>query len=511
MAGLLSVVYLGVAPFSQDHAAQVFRVGLFESDGPAIWNNWWFGGHHLPGYSVLSPAIGSWIGFRFMGVLAVVGSALLFSLIVDRRWGEPSHVGAVWFGATACISLYTGRLTFALGVFLALLAVFLIQRDFVKGGLVIAAAVALASPVASLFLACGGFSQWLASGGSLRSRDTRGVALAVAALLPAIAIAFLFPGGGSFPYATTSFLPALLVTAAAFLVVPRGERLVRVGLLVYAAALVAAFLLDTPMGGNLNRMGALLIGPLVACAAWTERRLPLLFLTPFLILFQLVPVIRDLRIVSGEEVVKASFYEPVLRFLQPRLSRDPGRVEVLPLDSHWESAYLTPDLPLARGWERQSDRVLNSLFYEGTLSATRYRAWLNELAVHYVAVPSAALDYSAEAEAELIGRRLGFLEKAFQSPDWTVFRVIDPKPLIDPPASLLALGTDSFVVQSASSGDFRVAIRWTPYWTVESGSGCVSELSDGFLRASFERPGRMVVKARFRPLQRLSDSPRCVE
>ena len=50
MAAALGVAYLIVQPDSADHAAQVFRSGLFDSQGLAAWNNLWFGGHHLPGY-----------------------------------------------------------------------------------------------------------------------------------------------------------------------------------------------------------------------------------------------------------------------------------------------------------------------------------------------------------------------------------------------------------------------------------------------------------------------------
>jgi hypothetical protein len=64
VAAVLGAVYLIVAPTSADHAAQVFRSGLFESEGLSTWNNFWFGGHHTPGYSVLFPFLGSLLGPR---------------------------------------------------------------------------------------------------------------------------------------------------------------------------------------------------------------------------------------------------------------------------------------------------------------------------------------------------------------------------------------------------------------------------------------------------------------
>jgi len=508
--GSLAVIYLAVAPMTADHAAQSFRSGLVEQDGLAIWSNYWFAGHHLPAYSVLAPVIGSWLGFRVMGVFSVLGSVLLFSLIVHRHWGERSSAGAIWFGAAACISLYSGRLTFALGVFVALLAVFLAQRDHRIASIGAALLVAFASPVAALFLACAGFSHWLALGWGRSSRDTRGLELAVAAFVSAVAIALLFPAGGTEPYVWSSFLPAIVLTLAALVLVPRGERLIRVGLAVYAAALVATFLFDTPMGGNVNRMGVLLIGPLVVCACWPLSRRPaLVALLPFLLAWQLVPVLRDLSTVSGEAAVTASFYEPVLRALEPRLEEEPGRVEVLPIKSHWESARLAPGLALARGWERQTDRRLNGIIYEEAMTSGEYRKWLEALSVRFVAVPRTELDYSTAREAELIASNPAFLKKIIEKPDWTVYRVVDPAPMVEPPARLVELGVDSFSVESPRAGTFRVAIRWTPWWRVDSGSGCLRESSDGFVEVEFSGPGRVEAIADFRPLARFDGEARC--
>lgn len=510
VAGTLSLVYLVAAPLTADHGAQLFRVGLVEADGPVIWNNYWFGGHHLPAYSVLSPAIGAWIGFRVMGVLSVLGSVLLFSLIVDRHWGDRARAGAIWFGAAACISLYSGRLTFALGVFIALLAVFLAQRDLKAASIVVAAAVALASPVASLFLACAGLAHWLAARRSGDPGDFRGLWLAVAAFLSAVAVALLFPAGGSGPYVWSSFVPAIVLTLAALLVIPAGERLVRTGLAVYAAALVATFLIDSPMGGNVNRMGVLLIGPLVLCAGWPVLRRPaLIALLPFLLAWQVVPVVRDLATVAGEDVVTASFYEPVRRELAPKLESNPGRVEVLPVKSHWESARLAPGLTLARGWERQSDRHLNGILYDEGMTPAEYRRWLDDLSVRFVAVPGAELDYSAFREAELIDADPDYLEMISRTRDWTIFRVADPKPMVEPPARLTGLGTDSFTVRSPRAGSFRVAIRWTRWWGVESGPGCVAERPDGFTTVEFDRPGTIEARAAFRPLSVFGSSIHC--
>ncbi len=52
--------------------------------------------------------------------LALVVAALLLAAIAYRHWGDRARLGVIWFAAGASISLFTGRLSFALGIALAL-------------------------------------------------------------------------------------------------------------------------------------------------------------------------------------------------------------------------------------------------------------------------------------------------------------------------------------------------------------------------------------------------------
>jgi hypothetical protein len=84
----------------------------------------------------------------------VVAAALLFAGIAYRQWGDRARLGVVWFAAGASISLFSGRLSFALGVAIALAAVFASQRGWRPAAILLAILCPLASPVAALFLAC---------------------------------------------------------------------------------------------------------------------------------------------------------------------------------------------------------------------------------------------------------------------------------------------------------------------------------------------------------------------
>ena len=507
----LAIVYLIMAPHSADHAAQTFRTELFELSGPTVWNNYWFGGHYLPTYSLLAPPLGAWLGFRVMGSLAVIGTVILFTLISRREWGERAQAGAIWFAFAATISLFSGRLTFALGVLLAMATVFAAQRGQRIPSLILAGSVGLASPVAALFLACVGFAHYLAE-----RPDRRGLELAAVAFAVAGVVALLFPGGGDEPYVTSSFIPAIGLTLVAAAMVPPGQKLVRTGMLVYACALIASYLLSTPMGGNVNRLGALLLGPVLLCALAAEplttklwKRAVLVLLLPMIVWWQAGPVVRDLELVHDEPAVTQAFYKPLADALEPRLAIEPARVEVIPVASHWEAARAAPEFPLARGWERQTDRHLNPLFYAERLGPNRYRQWLDRLAVGYVALPDTELDYAGEKEAALVGAGLPFLKEIPVGGEWRLFKVIGANPMVDRPARLTELDTDGFAVAAPASGSYLVRIRSNPYWRVEGGLGCVEPGRGDWTEVTFDRPGTLRVAADFSPGARFGSDRHC--
>jgi hypothetical protein len=506
VAAALGAAYLIIQPDSADHAAQVFRSGLFDSQGLAAWDNFWFGGHHLPGYGLLLPALGALIGPRLVGVLAAITASLLFSAIAYRRFGERARLGVAWFATATSISLFTGRLTFALGVAVALGAVFAAQRGHRLWAIFFAALTPLASPVAALFLACGVIAY------AISERSRRGLELALVTVGMAVLMSSAFPEGGNEPFDFSSYEPAILVTIAVFVALPAEERLLRYSVAAYALALTAAFLIQTPMGGNATRMGSLLLGPVLAFGLWRRQRLYLILLVPVLIYWQWSPVVRDLEQVSAQPSVKPGFYAPLIDFLRGQPRHDAYRVEVLPEEHHWESAYVPRGIYIARGWERQLDRKLNPLFYQSTpLTGPQYRSWLDDLGVGYVAVPHAPLDYAAHPEKRMLKRGPPrYLERVYRSADWTVYKVRNPSPLAIG-GKMVKLRPQGFVVDTTAPGTVLVRVHWTPYWSIEQGSGCVEQAPGGYTMLDVETPGRFRVGIDFSPVRAISSGPRCHE
>ena len=506
MAAALGVAYLIIQPDSADHAAQVFRSGLFDSQGFAAWDNFWFGGHHLPGYGLLLPALGALIGPRLVGVLAAIIASLLFSAIAYRSFGDRARLGVVWFATATSISLFTGRLTFALGVAVALGAVFAAQRGHRLLAIFFAALTPLASPVAALFLACGVVAY------AISERRRRGLELALVTVGMSLLMTAAFPEGGTEPFDFSSFEPAILVTIAVFVALPADERLLRYSVGAYALALTAAFLVQTPMGGNATRMGSLLLGPVLAFGLWRRQRFYLVLLVPVLIYWQWSPVVRDLEQVSAQPSVKPGFYAPLVDYLRGQPRHDAYRVEVLPEEHHWESAYVPRGIYIARGWERQLDRKLNPLFYQSTpLTGPQYRSWLDDLGVGFVAVPHAALDYAGRPEKKMLRRGPPrYLERVYNSSDWTVYKVRNPSPLAIG-GKMVKLRPQGFVVDTSAPGTVLVRVHWTPYWSIEQGTGCVEQAPGGYTMLDVQTPGRFRVGIDFSPVRAISSGPRCHE
>ena len=487
VAVLGAAAYLLLAPPSADLAAQEYRADL----GLVIWNNGWYAGHHTPGYSVLFPPLGGLAGVRLAGALGAVVAAALFAPLARSHWPRPAaDAAALWFAAAATALLFTGRLTFLLGVAIGVGALLALARGRRALAALAAAVTTPASPVAGLFVALAVVA-WALAGH--RERGRAGAAIALAALAPIALMLALFPQGGSEPFVPSAFWPALAATLALAALLPAAERALRAGAVLYALALIAAFAVATPLGGNATRLGALAAGPVLLGALTGRRSAPLLAALALpLAYWALYPAVRDVVRASGDPSLEAAYHAPLLRFLETR----PGtfRVEIPFTENHWEARHVAPSFPLARGWERQLDRRHGALFYDGSLGAASYRAWLDERAVAYVAVADAALDYAGRGEARLIAGGLPYLREVWRGEHWRVLAVDGPRPLADGAAATLT--DDGVTIRSRSAGDVLVRVRHTRWWRVTAGRACVRRAPGGMTIVRVRAPGTVRLQAR---------------
>lgn len=515
IAAGIALVYLLVAPASADLAAQEYRVGLVRDHGFTVWDGGWYGGHHTPGYSVFFPPLGALLGAPAAGALAVVAAAALFALLADRHWGRRARLGAAWFAVGVGSWLFTGRLTFLLGVALGLAALVAAQRGRTALAVLLAALTGLGSPVAALFVALAGTAWALAAalGEDGRSRlrhpgVASGLALAAAALVPVLALAFAFPEGGVDPFPLRYLVPPLLLGIGGVALLGREERVLRTGLVLYALAALAAVVIDTPVGVNATRLGALFGGPVLACALAGRRPQALALIALPLAYWQLHPPVRDTLLAAGEPSTGAAFYRPLLAELR-RAGGPPGRVEVPPLREHGEARFVAREVPLARGWELQLDLERARLFHDGSLSPATYQAWLDDNAVRWVAVADAPLDGAAKAEAALVRRGLPYLRPVWRNEHWRLYAVRTPGALVRGSGRAVALSNGDLVLDAARAGRLDVRVRPSPYWAVTSGTGCVERDPGGWTRVDARRPGRLRLAIRFAPRRVLERGPRC--
>jgi hypothetical protein len=508
VAAVLGAMYVIVSPPSIDLAAHLFRARLFERQGFSIWNDYWYSGHDTPGYSVLFPAASAVLSPQLAAALASTATAALFEPLAVRHYGHRAWLGALVFGAATAINLYTGRLALAFGALPALGAIVLLDRRRTIPACGLAALSALCSPVAALFAALAAVGCSLAAliaQPRLRS-SLPGASVALASLAPVAALTIAFPEGGIEPFGLATLLPLLALAVAALILLPADATRLRAGTAVYAIAALALYLMPTPVGSNVARLGTLLAAPVAALHWWPRRTVPLAIVAlPLLYVGWQAPV-SDVATTTGDPSVSAPYYRPLLRFLRAQ----PGafRIEIPSTRSHWEAYYVAGDVPIARGWERQLDIRDNPLFYRRRLTAASYAAWLHRNAVRFVALPDAELDYSARQEAALIRNGLPYLRPAALLRHWRVYAVDPATPIATGTAALTAMGGDSLTLHAHAPGTTLVRVRFSPYWAVAGGAGCVSP-DRGFTRLTVARPGVVRLVIRFSLGRIASNATRC--
>jgi hypothetical protein len=532
-AVVVLLAWLIVAPRTPDLAAAAYRLGLFKHIGLGVYDEHWYGGHDLPGYSVLFPPLAWLLGLRAVGALSVLVSVRCFEALTGVVYGRAARSASVAFALAAVGDVWIGRLAFALGLSFALGAALAFSRRHAALAGVLAVMCAAASPVAGVLLALAALTH------ALWQRSPRALlVLAAPVLVVVLALAGLFPEGGSEPYPIVSFAVTVLVIGAFACALPRGNGALRLGAFVYLAACVVFLLVSSPMGSNIERYGVLLAGPLLICAVLQARgraaealagvngsnsgyapisegtgpadgagrasahagsraaTLGAVLAVGLWAVWAGWGPVRETLAVAGNPSTNGPYYAPVERFLAEH-TQTPVRLEVPLTRTHWETAELAPRVSLARGWEKQLDVRYDSVLLSPSLTAASYERWLREQAVAYVALPDVELDPSSAREGKLIRAGLPGLREVFSSRHWRIYTVRSPQPLAAGPGRLLTLGHESFALRAETPGSFLVRVRYTPYWTITSGRGCVSRGAGGWTHVDASQSGRLLVRASF--------------
>ena len=504
----LLVWYTIKVPHVPDLAAQLARSGVAGSSGFAQWWLGWFGGLQLQTYSLFAPSLVWLLGAPAVGSLAALTSILAMADLlrdVPRR-----RAGTAVFAVFAVIDVIAGRLTFALGFAAALVAVAALKRQM-KLSVILAILTCFLSLLAAYFVGVAALAV------VLTDSKRRGLASTVAGGVLSVAIAeqLLFRGTGTMLAPIPAIVGALATALGVAWVVP--QRSIRVGSLLIGLASVATLVSPGALGGNVVRICWLLAPALVVTFGSFDMfaRVPgLQRLDPRLLMaaaalgtaaWPISNIVVELAS-SADASTTVAFYEPLVRQIRTQAGSTGSehRIEVVPTRAHWEDKYLSSKFQLARGWDRQADIADNPLFYESTLDAVRYRTWLGDLAVGWVARPRSPLDGAGLEEAKLIDSQPDFLTRVWSSPTWDLYRVNYATALVDG-ATVVDVQPASLRVHFNAAGVAKVRIRWSPYLVAEpvaesNGAIACVRLSGDFVELSASAAGDYLLTSEFKLL-----------
>jgi len=484
LAGVLHLLWWRLlATPGGDIAAQDAWAAFAKAHPGSAYDLAWYGGMHPVSYSAISPYLMAFLGVRPTMVVAGTLAAGLLAVLLERSRHIsfpmlPAVVGALALTGNAV----SGRVTFGLGLVFglaALVACFTWPTD--RNGrpalpwlrmVVILALTALAtaaSGVAGLFLGLIAAALWLTG-------DRR---LSLAIGLPPCAVvavsAWLFPLSGEQPMGWDS---AILPTAAALsavLLFPREWRMLRVLGLVYLVAVQLAWVVPSPVGTNISRLGLIFAGVgLVATLpgrdwlrSFAAVRLGRTVTTGLIGAALITSVSWQVGLAARDAISTAPpsslslDLQPLLDELQER-GAGLGRVEVVPTASHREAAALAPYANLARGWNRQADAARNRLFYrDAPLTADAYQRWLRRWAVRFVVLSTATPDAAAVEEAALVAGGLPYLDRVWSDDEWTLYEVRRPRPLASEPAEVLGFDAAEITVYTPEPGPIVVRVAYS--------------------------------------------------
>jgi hypothetical protein len=473
-AGCLA--WLLMAAYGTDLAAQAWR-SVFATRWPASAYDFnWYAGVHPASYSLLAPYMYSTIGLRPVAGTATFVTAL-FAGDAFRRTRLPHATAAgAWLAVSLTANLIAGRATFATGTVFAAAALWLVlavptasaRRDVPVA--LLALLSSLASPVSGLFLGVIAAAMVIVPG-----RRWTGLALGAGAGVPLLAIPLLFPNYGVQPMSwdiwVAPFFGSLILAA-----VTRDRPVIAVSCLVYAVGVSAAWAAPTPVGSNVERLGLLLVGPLLIGVAAGRAGRPLAVVLVLVALWQVRQPVTDISH-GPDPMADPAYNQPVLVELVA-LRASLTRVEAVPERDHWEAVRLAAQVPLARGWMRQLDTVRDSLFYSGANQAThlspeRYHRWLHDEAVGYIAVSTRPADWASAEEAHLVRAGQPWLKPVWSGEHWRLWRVTDATPLVSAPAAVIASTPASVTVRTPRGGDVLLRYHFSPWMSVSDG-GCVA-------------------------------------
>ena len=349
MAALLA--WLG--PPGTDLAAHAYQRALFVRHGFMLWDDFWYAGRFsFVGYSILYYPLAALLGIRVLAVATVALAALAFSAIVAREWGPLGRWSSRSFAVVWAGIVLSAAFPFALGVALALLALWALQAGHRWRFAILTLLTVAASPVALVLLAVVLAGVALARRGTLHSGWVPALAIG-AAIAAELVTLRLFPGSGRYPFPASEMAAALVFCGLGLACTWRLEsaRVLRYVFIAYALAVVVTWLVPSGLGENVARLRYLAV-PLAVLVLTLRRWRPLplaLGVVALALSWNVTPLAASWTHGEADATSHAAVWRAPLAYLHAHLR--PGyRVEAVDTADHWGAYYLAGDgIPLARG------------------------------------------------------------------------------------------------------------------------------------------------------------------
>ncbi|HEY2543395.1 MAG TPA: hypothetical protein VGH92_10125, partial [Gaiellaceae bacterium] len=459
---------------------------LFLEHGFTLWNNFWYAGRYsFVTYSLIYYPLAALLGIKLLAVATIALAALAFAVVIWHEWGPTTRWSSRTFAIVWAGIILSAAFPFALGFALALLALWALQSGARWRFAALALLALAASPLAFLLLAV--ILAGIALGRRVSLRSSR-VPIAVVAVagIGELVLWRLFPDGGSFPFHAADVIAGSVFCLIGLALTWRVERarVLQFFFAVYLAAMIAAYVVPSELGGNIERLrfAAIPLAVLIfSLRSW--RPLPIAVTAIALaVAWNVSPLVASFVKGQTDVTANAATWPAAIAFLKAHAGPN-TRVEAVDTAGHWPAVYLADaNIPLARGWFRQDDFPENAVLYS-KLGQRAYLRWLHGLGIGYVVLAtSSPLDYSSAAEAALVRSGRAGLRRVYADPAISIYRVPQFQPIVTGPAKarVVALTQSRIVVAVPRGGKYRIAVRWSPYW--RTSDGCLSQGADGMLR-----------------------------
>jgi hypothetical protein len=420
--------------------------------GLSYWFSWYSGGTAPGAYSVLSPMLSAVIGTPALLAISTVAAVALAYFAVRGMRRPYTAVLVVTIVASA--NLWSGRVPFALGCAIGLVAVLAMQSNRRYIAALAGIATVLASPVAGAFLALGAASAALATS---RHRVTT-VICAAASGLTLVGIGLWYGTPGPEGLSAGAACGGAAVVLAMLLAKP--SRAMVTLIVISAAAIPIIVIVPNGMGSNILRLFYIVVPVGVAATSRARASVTAIAIIPAVI-YGLVATATDLAVAYAPNS-QLSYYTG----LQGELGNLQGtlgghRLEVVSNGTHAPAYVLLNQAALARGYETQADDAYDAVLANShELNATTYHAWLAENAVAYVAVDRTPLTQTPEYNL-VIKNQPRYLSEVWADEHWTLYRVQQPTPIVSSPAQYVSSTQGQLVLHVDRAESVLLRLRWS--------------------------------------------------